>query len=82
MENKAKRPMSKSTAKPGAKKPMTKSSSNDMTSKLNALRKENRELKAQLKGGPAKKGASSSSDSGKKESMKEKMERLRSMRKK
>lgn len=70
MEDKAKRPMRKSSAKPG---------SNDMTSKLKALRKENRELKTQLKGSGSKKGTN---ETGKKEFMKEKMERLRNMRKK
>ena len=71
--------MRKSAAKPAAKKPMAKSGSNNMASKLSTLRKENKELKAQLKGSGGKKGADETS---KKESMKEKMDRLRSMRKK
>lgn len=71
--------MRKSAAKPAAKKPRSKVGSNDMSSKLSALRKENKELKAQLKGSGGKKGAD---ETGKKESMKEKMDRLRSMRKK
>jgi hypothetical protein len=79
MEEKAKRSMRKPAAKPAAKKPMAKSGAKDMSSKLTALRKENRELKAQLKGSGAKKGAG---DMGKKESMKDRMERLRNMRKK
>ena len=84
MEGKAKRPMRKSTAKramgkPSANKPAPKSGSKDMSSKLSALRKENKELKAQLKGSGAKK---EKGDMGKKESMKERMERLRNMRKK
>ena len=79
MEEKAKRSMRKPAAKPAAKKPMAKSGAKDMSSKLTALRKENRELKAQLKSSGAKKGTG---DMGKKESMKEKMDRLRSMRKK
>ena len=79
MENKSKNSMRKPAAKPAAKKPMAKSGSNDMASKLSALRKENKELKAQLKGSGGKKGAG---ETGKKESMKEKMDRLRSMRKK
>ena len=92
----AKRPMREAAAKRSMQRSMRKADKDmsaekrsvrkaarkadkDTSSKLAALRKENKELKAQLKGSGAKKGEG---DMGKKESMKERMERLRNMRKK